>query len=150
MYPSRLILEWVAEVGIPKDFPIRLYVSYYILPKWFSHEEYSRPSTSLQRLIRLDRVNRRDRFSMKKPLRSSARGAKFPYKTRVKRKRRASSITRCKLVLAIRCDMSSSSWKYDDNLLFLLSVIRKVREYVSIIIFRMVMYDFIGHNLWIL
>jgi hypothetical protein len=36
---------------------------------------YSRPSTSLQRLIRLDRVNRRDRFSMKKPLRSSARGA---------------------------------------------------------------------------
>jgi hypothetical protein len=36
-----------------------------------------RPSTSLQRLIRLDRVNRRDRFSMKKPLRSSARGASF-------------------------------------------------------------------------
>jgi hypothetical protein len=36
-----------------------------------------RPSTSLQRLIRLDRVNRRDGFSMKKPLRSSARGASF-------------------------------------------------------------------------
>jgi hypothetical protein len=34
-----------------------------------------RPSTSLQRLIRLDCVNRRHRFSMKKPLRSSARGA---------------------------------------------------------------------------
>jgi hypothetical protein len=31
----------------------------------------------LQPLIRLDRVNRRDRFSMKKPLRSSARGASF-------------------------------------------------------------------------
>jgi hypothetical protein len=37
----------------------------------------SRPSTSLQRLKRLDRVNRRDRFSMKKPLSSSARGASF-------------------------------------------------------------------------
>jgi hypothetical protein len=37
----------------------------------------SRPSTSLQRLIRLDRVNRRDRFSMQKPFRSFARGASF-------------------------------------------------------------------------
>jgi hypothetical protein len=39
-----------------------------------THESLSpcRPSTSLQRLIRLDRVNRRDRFSMKKSLRSSA------------------------------------------------------------------------------
>jgi hypothetical protein len=41
---------------------------------FFAH---CRPSTSLQRLIRLDRVNRRDRFSMKKSLRSSARGASF-------------------------------------------------------------------------
>jgi hypothetical protein len=32
---------------------------------------------SLQRLIRVDRVNRRDRFSMKKLLRSSTRGASF-------------------------------------------------------------------------
>jgi hypothetical protein len=38
---------------------------------------FSRLSTSLQRLIRLDRVNRRDRFSLKKPLRLSARGASF-------------------------------------------------------------------------
>jgi hypothetical protein len=37
----------------------------------------SRPSTSLQRLYVLDSVNRRDRFSTKKPLRSSARGASF-------------------------------------------------------------------------
>jgi hypothetical protein len=37
----------------------------------------SRPSTSLQRLIRLDRVDCRDRFSMKKPLCSSTRGASF-------------------------------------------------------------------------
>jgi hypothetical protein len=37
----------------------------------------SRPSTSLQRLKRLDRFNRRDTFSMKKSLRSSARGASF-------------------------------------------------------------------------
>jgi hypothetical protein len=36
-----------------------------------------RPSTSLQRLIHIDGVNRRDRFSMKKLLRSSARGASF-------------------------------------------------------------------------
>jgi hypothetical protein len=40
-----------------------------------AQQEPSRPSTSLQRLIRLDRVNSRDRFSMKKPLRLSARGA---------------------------------------------------------------------------
>jgi hypothetical protein len=42
-----------------------------------SPANFSTPSTSLQRLIRLERVNRRERFSMKKPLRSSARGASF-------------------------------------------------------------------------
>jgi hypothetical protein len=44
----------------------------------------------------LDRVNRRDGYSMKKAV-SFVR--EFLYKTRVKRKRRSSSITRSKLVL---------------------------------------------------
>jgi hypothetical protein len=47
----------------------------------------------------LDRVNRRDRFFMKKPLRSSARGASFHTKHASNARYVRVVITRCKLIL---------------------------------------------------
>jgi hypothetical protein len=62
-YHSHFIPEGQAEIS-------RTFLrDTHILPKWFSYKNYcrrnNRPSTSLQRLIRLGHVNRRNRFSMK-------------------------------------------------------------------------------------
>jgi hypothetical protein len=65
--PKKKLNHWISSCGSQQKATL----------DYVYHLKKTKSSKSLQRLISLDRVNRRDRFSMKKPLLSSARGASF-------------------------------------------------------------------------